>query len=218
MILALYGAGGLGKEIMEMLSIQNERTSRWEKLLFIDDVTQEKEIMGCEVYPFVEFKKHYAPDSNVEILISLGDPINREKLFHRVEEEGYKFANYIDDMSFISPQAKYGRGVMIYANSLPSTVEIGDNVMIFGGAEIGHETVIGNHSIIGSQTFIGGHTVIGNNVFIGAHAALKDSISVGNNAAIALGAAVFNDVPDNSFAFGNPARAMRRKDNKNLFG
>lgn len=218
MILALYGAGGVGKEIMELISAYNKRTNQWEDFLFIDDVTQEKEIMGYEVYSFSEFTKRYAPEDNVEIIITLGDPINREKLFHKLKNEGYQFGKAIFDSPFVSMQAKYGRGVLIYANTLPGSVEIGDNVMILGGADIGHEAVIGNHCVISSQVFIGGHTVVGNNVFIGAHAALKDSISVGNNAAISLGAAVFNSVPENAFAFGNPARSMQRRDNEHLFG
>ena len=37
MILGIYGAGGHGREVLELAEIINNKNSRWDKIIFIDD-------------------------------------------------------------------------------------------------------------------------------------------------------------------------------------
>ncbi len=68
--------------------------------------------------------------------------------------------------------------------------------------------VIGDHVRVGANVFIGGHVEVGDNSFLGIGSLLKDRIHIGKESVIALGAAVFNDVPNNATAAGNPARIV----------
>jgi bifunctional UDP-N-acetylglucosamine pyrophosphorylase/glucosamine-1-phosphate N-acetyltransferase len=49
-------------------------------------------------------------------------------------------------------------------------------------------------------------TVIGNNAFIGSDTMLVAPLNIGENAKTGAGAVVTHDIPDNSLAYGVPAR------------
>lgn len=53
---------------------------------------------------------------------------------------------------------------------------------------------------------------IGNNVFIGVGTIILPGVTIGNNVLIGVGSVVSHDIPDNSVAFGNPARVVKSLD------
>lgn len=218
MVLAMFGAGGSGQEAIEVIAAENAKTHQWEKILFVDDVTKEKEVVGFPVYSFSAFQELYAPEDDVEFLISLGDPDSREKVYYKIQDAGYRFGRFISEDCFISPTAKIGNGVMISRSRVFSSVEIGDNTMVMGFNEIGHDSIIGSHSIFVCHVFVGGHSMLGNNLFVGSNSSFKDSITVGNHSVISLGTAVLKNVPENSVVIGNPGKILPRRENAPLFG
>jgi len=48
-------------------------------------------------------------------------------------------------------------------------------------------------------------------------AGTTDHIQIGNDVIISAGASVFKDVPDEAVAVGNPARIMKKNDQKRVF-
>ena len=50
---------------------------------------------------------------------------------------------------------------------------------------------------------------IGSNVFIGAYSVILPGITIGDNVVIGAGSIVTHDIPDNTVAFGTPARVMK---------
>ncbi|CCJ93138.1 putative acetyltransferase protein [Cronobacter malonaticus 681] len=52
MKLGIYGAGGLGREVLMLARAINQCTSRWNEIFFIDDVTDAQEVYGAAVVRF----------------------------------------------------------------------------------------------------------------------------------------------------------------------
>ena len=52
-IIAIYGCGGLGREIADLVS----RLNKWERIVFVDDSVKSKVVDGIEVYSFDEVIK-----------------------------------------------------------------------------------------------------------------------------------------------------------------
>ena len=46
---------------------------------------------------------------------------------------------------------------------------------------------------------------------------IKEKVKIGSNTIISMGAVVYNDIGDNLIALGNPARIMRRNEDKKVF-
>lgn len=217
MILVIFGAGGNGKYGIEFIMEENKTTRQWEQIVFVDDVVDESEMVGFSVYSFADFQKHYAPEDEVEFLISVGDPDSREKVYQMISAAGYRFATYISRDSYISPSCKIGEGCAIISSRIGALSTIGKNTLMMGFAHVGHDCTIGSHCILGIYAVIGGHSVLGSNLFVGAHSAVRDGITVGDHSVISLASAVLKDIPSNSVVIGNPARVLPRRNGVSLF-
>jgi serine O-acetyltransferase len=105
----------------------------------------------------------------------------------------------------LPPEAKIGRGTRLWHSGL--------GIILHPNTEIGENCNIYNHVVFG-----GGHDgpdgpririVVGNNVNIGAGAKIlckHGTLIIGDNSSIGANAVVLEDVPENSFAVGVPAR------------
>ncbi len=50
---------------------------------------------------------------------------------------------------------------------------------------------------------------VGNNVWIGGNVVILEGVTIGNNVVIGAGSIVTKDIPDNSLAFGSPAKKIK---------
>lgn len=213
MLLALYGAGAMGREFKYMA----DNSARWDGIVFIDDQGKNEELLGCRVMDYQAFSERYTPDQ-VRFVVAIGEPVFRLRAFDKMKRAGYQGAVLCDPSAYISPDAEVGEGTAICRGSyIGSLARIGRNVYISTGAAVGHDAVIGDHTRLGVYSFTGGHVRIGENVFIGAGAMLRDRIQVGNGSIVAIGAAVFDSVPEHVTMIGNPARAAGETDGRAVY-
>lgn len=202
MILALYGAGAMGREFKYMA----DESGKWPEVVFIDDHAEGEQLLGCPVYRFQQFRARFAP-TGIRFVVAIGEPKFRREAFERMTRAGYTGGMLVHPSAYISPDAAVGEGTAICQFvHIGSKALIGKNCYLSRNACVGHDAVVGDHARLGVNAFIGGHTVIGENAFIGAGALLRDRVQFGSSSVAALGAAVFDDVPDGVTVIGNPAR------------
>ncbi len=203
MVLALYGAGAMGREI-KMIA---DESGDFDQIVFIDDI-KTGELLGCPIYSFQEFKKRFSPGSAM-FVTAFGEPRFRKDIFLKMKQAGYKGAVIRHPSAWVSFDAGIGEGVVFCQGAfVGSEAKIGDNFHGAVNSMIGHDTVIGDHVRVGAGAFIGGHVMVGNGAFIGSGASLKDRIKVGNDCVVAMGCALYTDMPDEATAMGNPARIV----------
>lgn len=211
MKLGIYGAGGLGREIL-MLAQQINRSSRWDEIFFIDDVIDDAEVSGVPVYRFAQID--YAI---TEISIAVGEPVARQKLAEKILSKAC-LATLIHPSVFIPPGSDIGVGAIICDRAFISCdVSVEDNTLLQPHCCLGHDTRLGAHSVVSSNVTLAGHCQVGQRVFIGMNCAVKENVTIGSDAIIGLGSAVFNDIPEATIALGNPARAMRKNEQGKVF-
>ena len=213
MKLGIYGSGDSGREAKEVA----ERIGTWTEIIFIDDVVTTDTYKGIKKMLFDDFKKQYSP-MEAEIIIALGEPEYRVKLFKKVKEAGYSFANLIDPSAYLSSEVTIGTGIILKAGvwvSVGATLK--DNICVDFHTVIGHDVVIQPHCQICSNVVIAGHCKIGSATYIGLSVPIRDGIVVGDNVVLGMGSVVVRDIPDNVIAMGNPARAIKKKDDSKVF-
>lgn len=123
-----------------------------------------------------------------------------------------------------------GKNVTIGTGSVvDGYVSIGDNSQIQSNCYISQSSVIGRGVFIApSVSFYDNKKiildvlndlkgpVIGNYVRIGGGSVVLPSVKIGKNSIIGAGSVVTKSVPENSLAYGNPARVIRKLDDSEI--
>jgi sugar O-acyltransferase (sialic acid O-acetyltransferase NeuD family) len=214
-MLAIYGAGGLGRELFDISIRINAKTHRWKQIIFIDDFNKEGEFFGTKRIAFEALLKI---KDQCECIVGVGEPAAREKLYHKLISNDLKLATLIDPTALISPFVKIGEGTIICEYTTVHTgVVLGNNILIQPFSNIGHDIKIGNHSVMSPYCAPGGSSTFGDRVFIGMQSTLKEKLVIGDDAIIGMGAVVYQDVPANATVIGNPARITRGNDDRKVF-
>lgn len=215
MILGVYGASGLGREVNIVARKINAVEHRWEEIVYIDDNEDIIEILGVPSYTFAKARKLF-PD--LEVSIAIGEPTIRERIYKKVKAAGVKLATIIHPGVYVDESSTIGEGVTVCEGvTLTSCVVLEDNVYIQPHAVIGHDIHIGRHSVIGSNVEIGGENIIGERVFIGFMVGTLQGLTIGDDVEISAGSIVFRSIEPGMIVIGNPARVIRRNEGRGVF-
>ena len=177
------------------------------------DYLDSDQAWGLPLLGFDQIERAYDP-AEYDMLIVCGsmDTLSRERMYNESKAKGYHMPNYI------SPAA-----------NLESEIVMGDNNLIFGGAEIGfdgtmgnnniirhkvylgHNFNIGSHSILSVGCTIGGFSHIGNRCFLGFSVTAGPKTTIGDDCIIGMGSVVTKNIESGAKALGNPARVVSIK-------
>lgn len=211
-ILALYGFGGLGHEILELANQINIKSFQWDKIVAVNDFIPETVIDGTEVYPFNVLREKYTPEE-MEVCICLGEPLYRERMYEKVKACGYRLTALIHPDVHVPESSVVGEGCIISDGVyLSVNTRVSENALINVHAIIGHDTCIGKHSVISPGVSIGGHCQIGKKVFIAMMVPVKEEIQMEDSSVAGMGAVVVKNVPEGMIVMGNPARVIAKNE------
>ena len=217
MILGIYGAGGLGREVYELANVINSRNNLWTEIVFIDDAENTSNPRNALILKFEEIKNKYDLD-NFEVCIAIGEPAIRKILMKKLISSNIKVKSLIHPDVYIPKSTKIGNGSIINKYvSITSDITIGENVYIHPMACIGHDSIIGKNAIISSFVDVAGNCNVGNEAFLAIGTILKQGITIGEKSILGLGSIVHQNIPSNVIAMGNPARAMKKNVDQRVF-
>ena len=89
-----------------------------------------------------------------------------------------------------------------------SNTVLGNHCCINTGVIIEHDCQIGDNVFIQPRSVLAGNVKIGDNTVIGIGATVRENITIGKKCFIGGGSLVCSDIPDNSLAYGVPAKII----------
>lgn len=215
-VLGIYGASGLGREVLELAGIINLKVQLWDEIIFIDDNTSLNEVNNVKVYTYqkaVEFYKDV-----LEGVIAVGEPEIKRKLYDKLEFDGIDFATLIHPDIHIPQTTSVGKGTVINVGAFIScNAQIEENVYIQPHVNIGHDCILAKGCVISGFVNMGGNCYVGKASYIGLSTCVKQGIKIGDGTIIGMASAVYKDIPSNVIAMGNPARVMKKNEDKRVF-
>jgi sugar O-acyltransferase (sialic acid O-acetyltransferase NeuD family) len=218
MRLFIYCAGGFGKEVFDMAKRINSSHCTWDEICFIDDnASLGNEFYGAKLLPLEKVLEDYDVNS-FEVTIANGEPYIKKLIYDKLKAKNIKLATLIDDTAIISESAKIGEGAIITPYcSVSSLAVLGNNVELNTKSIVGHDVILGDHCVVSSLVNIGGASSIGESSYLGMGVQIKEVTQIGKDVIIGMGSVVYNDIPDEMIALGNPARPMRKNVDKRVF-
>jgi sugar O-acyltransferase (sialic acid O-acetyltransferase NeuD family) len=209
MNLAIYGSGGLGREVLDCAQTLDSISSRWTRIIFIDDVNPDTTVNGIVTATFESARVSNPPDG-CELFIAIGEPSARKELAEKVTGQGYRLTTIIHPSAVVSKTARIETGVFVGALSYVSCdTHIEKNVYLQPHVLIGHDAVVRAHSVISPMASLAGHCRVGEASYVGMGATIKEKVIIGSRVIVGMGSAVFRDLPDDVVAFGSPARITK---------
>ncbi len=146
------------------------------------------------------------PERDAVYAIAVGTPEGRRLLAGRLLARGARFATLLHPACHVAATAQIGAGSVLAPFSLagPET-HIGMHTVFNVYATAGHESRIGAFCVLSPYASVHGSATLGSGVFLGGQAFVTARVTVGDNAKISAGSIVYNDIPSDALAMGNPA-------------
>lgn len=204
--LYIYGAGGLGKEILSLV----RGLDHFEPVGFLDDgIRKGTVVKGLRVLGGLDALNAFA--TPVNLILALGDPASKSILVKMIDPSRVYFPVIIHPSAILQDEAStsIGQGSIITAGCLLTTdIKVGSHVLINLNTTIGHDVEIGNYTSIMPGVNISGEVTIGDGVLIGSGASIINNVKVGNFSKVGMGAVVIRDVGAEMTVVGIPARKI----------
>ena len=215
MILGIYGAGGCGRETLELAQLINARSQYWSDIVFIDEYIGKAEVNEARVYSYEESKNL---GDDIEYVVAIGEVAIKRKEYEKLLQDNANIATLIHPDVHIPKTTVVGKGSIICDSTFIScNVTIGENVLISPHVDVSHDCIIGDGTVVAGSCSIAGACTIGSDVFLGMSSAIREKVSVGNEVIVGMAAAVINSIEDGMVVAGNPASIIRKNDGKRIF-
>nr|WP_211495291.1 acetyltransferase [Fusobacterium necrophorum] len=203
--IAIIGAGGLGREIYELLLDINRESSSWEILGFIDD---NDKVEDAYILPASYLGKIDCIDNlskETQLVIAIANPKIREKIYNQYKDKR-KFPIIIHPKATIASSSNIGNGSVICNGAILSiNTKFGNCVIINFHSVVAHDAIIGNYVTLHVNVNISGNVRVGSYSTLGSGSSVIQGKKIGENCIIGIGSSVIKNIKDNSIAMGVPA-------------
>ena len=211
MNLAIIGNGEMAHEIYNLVTSCDEK-NKYENIFFVDlQEDEDNNIISEEVFLKSDRKSS-------KILIGMGEPFMRKKMYEKYTEHGFELATFIHPLAVVLNNTVIEDGSVILPFTYVSqNAIVGKNVILHSGCKIENDCRVGAHCFVSCNAFVGAKTVIEDDCFVGPNSTLRDSITIGENSIIGMGAVVVKPVNKQSVCLGNPAVSVRENTTNKIF-
>lgn len=210
--LVSIGAGGFGREVVDVVRAINDVQPTYRLLGVIDDGPSELNLarLAAQGVPYLGTLAAWAAAGAVgapEYVIGIGSGATKAKIDATLTQEGLVAATLIHPSVTIGSRVTLGEGTILCAGTrLTTNITMGRHVHSNLNVTIGHDVVIDDYVSINPAATISGDISIGRGSLIGANSFVLQGLRVGKGSTVGASACVIRDVPDDLTVKGVPAR------------
>ncbi len=211
--IAVIGAGGFGREVIQLIKDINKEKKTWEIIGYFDD---NLDVQGHlrNGFPVVGPLSmiNQIDFNHIHVVCAVGNPKTKRLLVERVQElnSTVKFATLIHPSVVLGDENRIGEGSIICAgNVITTNVNIGRHVIINISSTIGHDAVIKDYSTVLPGVNVSGSVILHEGVDIGTGAAIIPGVEIGAYTIVGAGAVVTKSLPEHCTAVGVPAKPIK---------
>tara|TARA_R110000772_G_scaffold207862_2_gene318358 strand:+ start:757 stop:1392 length:636 start_codon:yes stop_codon:yes gene_type:complete len=208
--MVVIGAGGLAKEILEIL----KESYKESEIFFFDNIIKNTERTLFDKYKILKTREEVLEVFAMygdSYCIGIGGVESRLQLISYFNSIGGKLKTVTSKESFISEYVKIDTGTVVFPGvKISNNVTIGKSCLIYYNTVITHDCEIGDFVEISPSVSVLGKAKVGNNSFLGANATILPNVSIGDDSIIGAGAVVTKSVPNGVLVVGVPAKVIKK--------
>lgn len=207
--IAIYGAGGFGRELACAIHRFNSQKDTWNFLGFFDDgISRGNHNEYGEILGGVEELNKW--DTPMDILIGIGASSIRKLIYEKITNDLIHFPNFVSDFRCAdSNNYSLGKGNVILGTFFSCNVRILDFNVFNGGVALGHDDEIGSYNTFMPATRVSGGVHIGDENFFGVGSIILQELHIGNRVRVGAGSVLMRKTKDDNLYIGNPAKIFK---------
>jgi len=210
----IIGAGGFGREVLDIFDARNRQEPVYDVLGYIVEpqyaapgtIVNDKPILGG----FDWLEQHV---NDVLVICAVGAPEHRRRLVRCAKAIGSRFCSIVHPSAILTRWVELGEGVVIAAGCvLTNRIRVGDHVQVNMGCTIGHDAMLEDFVTLSPGVHVSGNVTLMEGCFIGSGANIIEKICVGAWSRVGAGSAIIEDVPANTTVVGVPGKVVRTRE------
>lgn len=209
--IAVFGCGGLGKEIVMLIEQINAAAPEWQIIGFFDDgVAQNSVVNGYRCLGGMAEVNQL--EESTGLVLAIGNPAIKKNVYAKVQNQNVYYPVLVhptvqlDDRQYIA----IGEGSIITAgNILTVNITLGRHVMLNLACTVGHDAVLEDFTSVMPGVNVSGGVVIREGAYIGTGAKITNHLEIGRYTVVGAGAVVVRSLPARCTAVGVPAKPIK---------
>lgn len=210
--IAIYGAGGFGREVLQVLRDINAVAPTWACAGFLVDpgFDSPAQVAGLPVLGGVDW---LAANPDVWVVVAIGSSAARRQVVERIRQQcPNRFATLVHPRAWMGEGVHLGEGTIFCAGALATTdIRIGAHVQVHVGCTIGHDADLRDFVTLTPRGCVSGNVSIHEGTDVGAGAVILPKCVIGHWSVVGAGTVVTRSLPDNVVAVGVPARVAKER-------
>lgn len=207
--IAIFGAGGQGREVLQLLRHINQQELQWKCIGWFDDGIEKGTIIdGLPVLGGL--KEINAWEQPLSIAMAVAWPSTKRKIVQLISNPLITFPTLIHPtVSIDTDEVNIGQGSIITQGCLFTiNIELGQFVLLNLGCVLTHDVKVGDYCSVMPSVNLSGAVVLEEGAYIGTGVQVIQLLTIGKDSIIGAGSVVINDIPANSTAVGVPAKVL----------
>lgn len=210
--IAIFGAGGFGKEVATILQKINEVKPTWNLIGFYDDGIPKGTAVSVYGKVLGGAEELNGQKEPLSIVFAIGSPKILKHLVTKLSNPMLDFPNIIHPEVYFADQRtiKMGRGnVIVRACSFSCDVSLGDFNQLNSISALAHDVKMGSYNVLMPLTRISGEVLIGDGNLFGINSIVLQTIKIGDNKRFGPNSVVMTKPRKEGLYMGNPAKLTK---------
>lgn len=209
--LVIVGAGGFGRETIDVVLALNAIQPTWQLVGVVDDAPSTANLDRLAAVGVRHLGGLTSIPKGVDVAVAVGSPTAREHIAEQLSGGGHDFPTLVHPSATIGSQFHHGHGLIVLAGvSIGTNVTLGSHVHLNGHAVLGHDAHCHDFVSINPNATLSGECTVGHRTLLGAGSTVLQQVDIGTDVIVGASACVTQSVPDDSTVVGVPARPLTK--------
>lgn len=209
--LVVIGAGGFGRETVDVVRAINDVRPTWNLLGVADDSPSPANLDRLAALGLHHLGGLTAIPTGVDIAVAVGRPAARAQIVATLADRDHSYPSLIHPTAVTGSEFRHGEGLIVLGGvSIGTNVTLRDHVHLNGHAVIGHDVLCHDFVSINPSATVSGECTVGARTLLGAASTVLQQLTVGSDVTVGAAACVTRSLPEGCTVVGVPAHLLEK--------